>query len=145
MRQAACLMSDIGWRRHPDDRAAGAFEQVLRAPYAGADHHERASIATAIYYRYAGEDDFLEDLNVAGLLGEGGATQALRVGLASRLAYSLTSSIEGELPHMPLKLTSETVTLQIPPKRKALMGETVAKRLDQLAEAFGRRAEVVVK
>jgi exopolyphosphatase/guanosine-5'-triphosphate,3'-diphosphate pyrophosphatase len=145
VREAACLMSDIGWRRHPDDRAAGAFAQVLSAPYAGANHHERTSIATAVYYRYTGEDDFLDDLNVAKLLGEGGATQALRIGLAARLAFSLTSTIEGELPHMPLKLTSETVTLQIPPKRKALMGETVAKRLDQLAEAFGRRAEVVVK
>jgi exopolyphosphatase/guanosine-5'-triphosphate,3'-diphosphate pyrophosphatase len=145
VREAACLMSDIGWRRHPDDRAIGAFTRILRGAFAGADHRERVSIATAVFHRYTGEDDFPEDINVTGLLGEDGATMALRVGLAARLAFSLTSSIEGELPHMPLKLTSETVTLQIPPKRKALMGEIVAKRLDQLAEAFGRKAEVVVK
>lgn len=145
VREAACLMCDIGWRRHPDDRAAGAFLRVLRAPYAGADHHERASIATAVYYRYAGEDDFPEDINVTGLLGKEGASQALRLGLAARLAFALTSAIPGELPHMPLKLTSETVTLQIPSSRKALMGEIVAKRSDQLAEAFGRRAEIVIR
>jgi exopolyphosphatase / guanosine-5'-triphosphate,3'-diphosphate pyrophosphatase len=145
VRRAACLMCDIGWRRHPDDRATGAFAQILRGPYAGADHHERGSIATAVYYRYAGEDDFPEDINVTGLLGDDGATYALRVGLAARLAFALTSAIEGQLPHMPLKLTSETVTLQVPSRRKALLGETVEKRLDQLAEAFGRRAEAAVR
>ena len=30
VRFAACLMSDVGWRRHPDDRALGAFRQILR-------------------------------------------------------------------------------------------------------------------
>ena len=145
MRQAVCLFSDIGWRRHPDDRALGAFKQVLTAPFAGADHRARALIATAIFHRYSGDEDFPEDINVTGLLGEDGATFALRVGLAARLAFALTSAIEGELPHMPLKLTSETVTLQVPSRRKALLGETVEKRLDQLAEAFGRRAETALR
>jgi len=145
IRQAICLMSDVGWRRHPDDRASGAFAQVLRAPYAGADHHERALIATAIFHRYAGEEDFPEEINVKNLLGDAGATQALRVGLAARLAFALTSAIPGELPHMSLKLTSETVTLQVPPRRKSLMGEIVAKRLDHLAEAFNRKAEAVIR
>jgi exopolyphosphatase/guanosine-5'-triphosphate,3'-diphosphate pyrophosphatase len=145
VRQAACLMCDIGWRRHPDDRAISAFIQVLRGAFAGADHRERVSIATAVFHRYTGEDDFPEDINVTGLLGEDGAVTALRIGLAARLAYAITSSIEGELPNMALKLTSETVTLQVPSRHKALLGETVAKRLDHLAESFGRRAEVAVK
>lgn len=53
IREVACLFSDIGWRRHPDDRAMGGFVQVLRGAYGGADHHERALMATAVYYRYA--------------------------------------------------------------------------------------------
>jgi len=144
VREAACLMSDSGWRRHPDDRAMGAFTQVLRAPYAGANHRERAFIATAIYYRYQGEDDFPEDINVTGLLGEEGAQNALRIGLAARLAFALTSAIEGQLPYMPLKLTSETLALSIPTRRRALLGDTVLKRLDHLAESFGREAKAVV-
>src|SRR5262249_24797489 len=42
LREAFCLFSDIAWRRHPDDRALGAFNQVLTAPFAGADHRIRA-------------------------------------------------------------------------------------------------------
>src|SRR3954466_4176714 len=34
VRQASALFSDVAWRRHPDDRAAGAFGQVLTAPFA---------------------------------------------------------------------------------------------------------------
>jgi exopolyphosphatase/guanosine-5'-triphosphate,3'-diphosphate pyrophosphatase len=58
VRLAACLMSDIGWRRHPDDRALGAFRQILRGAYVGADHAERALMASAIYYRYTGERSY---------------------------------------------------------------------------------------
>ncbi|MEJ0044175.1 MAG: hypothetical protein WDM81_19045 [Rhizomicrobium sp.] len=46
MRHAVCLFSDIAWRRHPDDRALGAFGQVLTAPFAGASHRTRAMIAS---------------------------------------------------------------------------------------------------
>jgi len=31
-RHAVCLFSDIGWRRHPDERAIGAYAHVLNAP-----------------------------------------------------------------------------------------------------------------
>src|SRR5580704_10767209 len=102
MREAACLFSDIGWRRHPDDRAMGAFHQVLRGAYGGADHHERAVMATAVYYRYAGEDDFPDDTGVGGLLGAEGGVLALRIGLAARLAFGLSGALEGELPRMIL-------------------------------------------
>ncbi len=139
IRQAACLFSDIGWRRHPDDRAMGAFTQVLRGAYGGADHHERAVMATAVYYRYAGEDDFPEDTGIAGLLGPEGSVWALQIGLAARLAFGLSGAIEGELPAMELHLTKETLALEIPAKKKLLLGEGVVKRLNNLADAFGRK------
>jgi exopolyphosphatase/guanosine-5'-triphosphate,3'-diphosphate pyrophosphatase len=144
IREAACLFSDIGWRRHPDDRAMGAFHQVLRGAYGGADHRERAVMATAVYYRYVGDDNFPEDAGVGGLLGAEGAVQALRIGLAARLAYGLAAAIEGELPLMALQLSKETLALEIPEKRKALLTESVHKRLTDLAEAFGRKGAAVV-
>ena len=42
LRRAACLFSDIAWRRHPDDRAIGSFGQVLSAPFTAASHRDRA-------------------------------------------------------------------------------------------------------
>lgn len=143
IREAACLFSDIGWRRHPDDRAMGTFTQVLRGYYGGADHHERAVMATAVYYRYAGEDDFPEETGIAALLGPEGAVQALRIGLAARLAFGISSAIEGELPALQLHLTKDTLALEAPAKKRALLGEGVTKRLNDLAEAFGRKAQSV--
>ncbi len=144
VRKAICLMSDMGWRRHPDDRAMGVFQEVLRGAYVGADHHERVVMATAIYYRYAGEDDFPEATSVGGLLGAEGAVQALRVGLAARLAFGLSGSIPGELPAIALHLTGQTVTMEVAARRQMLLGETVGKRLNDLAEAFGRRPQPVI-
>ena len=118
----------------------GTFNRVLRGNYGGADHHERAVMATAVYYRYAGEDDFPEDTGIGGLLGAEGGVLALQIGLAARLAYGISGAIEGELKAMPLHLTKETLTMEIPAKKKALLGESEVKRLNNLAEALGRKA-----
>jgi exopolyphosphatase/guanosine-5'-triphosphate,3'-diphosphate pyrophosphatase len=95
IREAACQFADIGWRRHPDDRAMGAFTQVLRGAYGAADHHERALMATAVYYRYAGDGDFPEETGVGGLLGVEGrlAQQSAR-----RVAGLGLRGARGELP-----------------------------------------------
>jgi exopolyphosphatase/guanosine-5'-triphosphate,3'-diphosphate pyrophosphatase len=144
IRRAICYLVDMGWRRHPDDRASGTFQQVLRGAYAGADHHERVLMATAVYYRYAGEDEFPEETNVGGLLGPERAVLSLRIGLAARLAFGLSGSIAGQLPAMPLHLTAQTLALELPAKRQALLADTVTKRLNNLAEAFGRRPQTVI-
>jgi len=143
IREATCLFSDIGWRRHPDDRAMGTFTQVLRGAYGGADHHERAVMATAVYYRYVGEDDFPEETGISALLGAEGSALALKLGLAARLAFGISSAIEGELPAIQLHLTKETLALEVPNKKKALLGESVMKRLNDLAEAFDRKPQTV--
>lgn len=144
VRRAFCLMADCGWRRHPDDRAAGAFQQILKGNYAGADHNERVLMATAIYYRYAGDEDFPEETRIGGLLGPERAVAALRLGLAARLAFGLSGSVPGELALMQLHMTNQTLTLDVPKKREALLGETVSKRLSDLAQAFGRKPQIAV-
>ncbi len=138
LREAACFFADIGWRRHPDDRAAGVFAQVLRGAYVGASHRERAIMAMAVFYRYAGEDHF-PDEGIGGLLGAEGGVLALRIGLAARLAFGLTGMVGGELKDSRLVLSKDTLALEMPETRKALFGEAVQKRLEDLAEAFGRK------
>jgi exopolyphosphatase / guanosine-5'-triphosphate,3'-diphosphate pyrophosphatase len=143
IREAACLFSDIGWRRHPDDRAMGTFTQVLRGNYGGADHHERAVMATAVYHRYVGEDDVPEDTGIAALLGDEGSALALKIGLAARLGFGISSAIEGELSSMQLHLTKDTLALEAPAKKRTLLGEGVMKRLNDLAEVFDRKAQAL--
>lgn len=144
IRRTVCLFSDTGWRRHPDDRALGTFNQVLTAPFAGADHRARALIATAIFHRYSGDEDYPRDVQLGGLLGPDESALAIRVGLSARLAFALSASATGELGHYRLRLTTGKLILDIPKRRAMMAGDPVQKRLAAVAAAFGRKAETVV-
>jgi exopolyphosphatase/guanosine-5'-triphosphate,3'-diphosphate pyrophosphatase len=65
--------------------------------------------------------------------------RALQIGLAARLAFGLSGAVAGGLKNMNLHLGKDTLTLEVPARRKALLGETVEKRLDKLAGALGRK------
>jgi exopolyphosphatase/guanosine-5'-triphosphate,3'-diphosphate pyrophosphatase len=144
IRLAVCLFSDIGWRRHPDDRAIGAFSQVVTAPFAGASHRVRALIATAIFHRYSGDEDFPPGLAVHDLLNSDDSAYAMRLGLAARLGFALSASSVGELPHYPLRMTPARVLLDVPRRRSAVAGEPVHKRLAQLAQTLNRKGEILI-
>jgi exopolyphosphatase/guanosine-5'-triphosphate,3'-diphosphate pyrophosphatase len=144
VRLAACLFSDIGWRRHPDDRALGAFNQVLTAPFAGAGHRARAVIAAAVFHRYSGDEDFPRDMALGDLLSEEDGQLARRIGLAARLAFALSASAQGELPHYKLRLTPTRVLLDVPRRRASIAGEPVQKRLGDIASLLGRKGEILI-
>ncbi len=144
IREASAYFSDIGWRRHPDNRAAGAFNQVLTAQFSGADHRARALIASSIFHRYTGDEDFPPELALTELLDREDERRALRLGLAWRFAFSLSASAAGELGHYRLRLTPAKVVLEVPRKREAIASEPVQKRLGALAETMDRRGEILV-
>jgi exopolyphosphatase / guanosine-5'-triphosphate,3'-diphosphate pyrophosphatase len=143
IREASACFSDIGWRRHPDNRAQGASAQVLTAPFAGADHRARALIATAVFHRYSGDSDFPQDHQLRALLGPDEAARALRLGLAMRFALALSASAPGELSHYRLRMTPTRIVLEIPRRRAQIAGEPVQKRLAVLASNLGRKGEIV--
>ena len=144
LRQAASLLSDIGWRRHPDHRARGSYEEVLYMPFAGADHRAREFIATSVFHRYSGDEEIPDDLVVPGLLGKQDGERALRIGMAARVAFGLSASAPGELPNYRLRLTPTRVLLEVPKRRSAIADDTVSRRLASLASAMDRRAEILV-
>jgi exopolyphosphatase/guanosine-5'-triphosphate,3'-diphosphate pyrophosphatase len=144
IRRAICLFSDMGWRRHPDDRALGAFSQVLTAPFAGAGHRARALIATAIFHRYSGDEDFPREIHAHDLLSADDDLAARRIGLAARLAFALSASSTGELPHYKLRMTPTRVLVEVARRREAIAGEPVQKRLGALATAFDRKGEILI-
>jgi exopolyphosphatase/guanosine-5'-triphosphate,3'-diphosphate pyrophosphatase len=144
IREASACFSDIGWRRHPDNRAQGASSQVLTAPFAGADHRARALIASSIFHRYSGDEDFPPDMAMSELLDKDDERHALRLGLTWRFAFSLSASAVGELAHYRLRMTPAKIVLEVPLKREAIASEPVQKRLGALAESFDRRGEILV-
>jgi exopolyphosphatase/guanosine-5'-triphosphate,3'-diphosphate pyrophosphatase len=144
IRHAVCLFSDLGWRRHPDDRALGAFTQVLTAPFAGGGHRARAIIATAIFHRYSGDEDHPREIELGDLLSEEDSLLALRMGLAARLAFAFSASAVGELAHYRLRMTPTRVLIEVSRRRGMIAGEPVEKRLGELAAAFGRKGEILI-
>jgi exopolyphosphatase/guanosine-5'-triphosphate,3'-diphosphate pyrophosphatase len=144
MREASAFFSDVGWRRHPDDRTLGAMGQVLTAPFAGASHRARAMIAASVFHRYTGDEDFPPAMGLSGLLDKDDERRALVLGLAWRFAFSLSASASGELAHYRLRVTPAKVILEVPARREAIAGEPVQKRLGVLADALGRKGEILV-
>ena len=144
VREASAYFSDIGWRRHPDDRALGAMGQVLTGPFGGADHRARALIASSIFHRYSGDEEVPPELFMAGLLDKDDEKRALKLGLAWRFAFSLSASAMGELGHYKLRMTPAKIVLEVPTRREAIAADPVQKRLGALAEVFDRRGEILV-
>jgi exopolyphosphatase/guanosine-5'-triphosphate,3'-diphosphate pyrophosphatase len=144
LREASACFSDIGWRRHPDDRAVGAMGQVLTAPYAGADHRARALIASSVFHRYSGDEDFPYAPAMGALLEKQDEKHARLLGLAWRTAFALSSSAMGELANYTLRVSPARLVLEIPRRREAIVGGPVQKRLGELAEVMDRKPEIAI-
>jgi exopolyphosphatase / guanosine-5'-triphosphate,3'-diphosphate pyrophosphatase len=143
LRQAASLLSDIGWTAHPDYRAEETFLHVLRLPFGGLDHGERVWLATALHARYGGpaEARILEPTRR--LLSSEAAANARIVGLALRLAYTLCGGAPKLLPRTSLAVDGGAVELTVPAGDLVFGGETVQRRLDALAKALGRKPTLI--
>ena len=92
LRHGVCLLSDIAWRDHPDYRAEQSFDRILRLPIGGIEHAERVFAAAAVAARYAGTLEPIAGEAVLRLIDEPRLSQALVLGLALRLAYSLSGA-----------------------------------------------------
>lgn len=142
LRHAACLLSDIGWAEHPDYRAEHAFLRILRFPFPALDHDERAFLALSAYARYAGTIDAPVTLGARSLVTDGQGQRALVLGLALRLAHTLSGGATGLLKRTSLKINGERLVLTLPEDGSVPSGEAVQRRVDALAKALSRKGDV---
>lgn len=143
LRYAACLMSDIGWNEHPDYRAEHTFIRVLRIPYAGLTHADRALLATTLYVRQNGEMDSAVLKPTLGLLDEGQVSWARMTGLALRLAHTISGSAPGLLARTKIATDGENLILSVAEiDRAALLSDAVERRLKTLARAMGLKPSI---
>src|SRR5438045_3303399 len=54
LRHAACLLSDVGWRVHPDHRGEETLSLITNGNFGSISHQGRAFVALSVFYRYAG-------------------------------------------------------------------------------------------
>lgn len=143
LREAACLLSDIAWREHPDYRAEHAFLRVLRLPVAGITHPERIVLALVIAARYGGSQDASYTQQYTSLLEDGDKAFAGRVGAALRLAYALSAGTEHMLNLTSIEKRNDRLELHLPKDGGALFGEAIQRRLDAVGRAFGMAVAIV--
>jgi exopolyphosphatase / guanosine-5'-triphosphate,3'-diphosphate pyrophosphatase len=142
LRLAICLLSDIGWTEHPDYRAYHAYQRVLRIPYPGLTHPDRALMAIATFVRY-GRDVADPLLNATpSLLDESGIALARTIGLALRLAHTLSGGAPGLLAQTRIKVEKDRLILLLPADKAVFLSDSVDRRLKQLAVSKGLKAKI---
>jgi exopolyphosphatase / guanosine-5'-triphosphate,3'-diphosphate pyrophosphatase len=137
LHRAAAWLSDIAWTEHPDYRAEHAFTRSLRMPVAQIDHYERVFIATVLHARYGGAMDDPIMAATRPLLAERAAAEARCLGLALRLAYTLSGGALELLDQVRLARGASGLVLELPSTGSLFTGEAVQRRFDALGRALG--------
>ncbi|KKB09547.1 Ppx/GppA phosphatase family protein [Devosia chinhatensis] len=136
LRTVVCLLSDIGWRSHPDYRGPQSVDAVAYGSLTGVDHPGRAFLAQAIAVRYDG----LKSKAAQALVSLGTPEQTARarlIGALFRVAYPMTAAMPGILPRTRFSLVDTSLVLHLPTDFAFLNGDHLRNRLRQFAEAAG--------
>lgn len=144
LRIAACVLSDFGWRDHPELRAVQSFHRLAQFPFVAVDHAERVFIALAIHCRYGGSDADPEIQPALLLLAPADRQRAVVLGRALQLGYRFSGSVPELLAHARLGLAGDSLRLVLSTTEDVPDSEPVRLRLKNLAKALGlRRTEIV--
>jgi len=139
LRHAACLLSDISWRAHPDYRGEQALNTIAHAPLFGIDHQSRAYLALAVYFRHAGfSADARGTPSIRELASARGLDRARVLGAAFRVASLIAAGMSGVLGKTALALEGGRLVLVLPAELGALGGERLMGRMKTLGRLLGR-------
>jgi exopolyphosphatase / guanosine-5'-triphosphate,3'-diphosphate pyrophosphatase len=142
LRLAACLLRDVWWTEHPDYRAEQAFLRVLRLPFLGLGHEDRAGLALALYYRYGSGPSEPIIKQAHALLPESRIHRVQTIGLGLRLAYALSAGAQGIVKRTALKISSGTLVLTVPANDALFKSGPFVRRLKRLADHMGLEGRV---
>ena len=135
IRHAACLVSDAFWNEHPDTRAEQAFLRILRLPFMGVVHADRAEIALIVFLRYLGNEEEPAIQRAIALLDEAALRRCRIAGTALRLAHMLSGGAPNLLRRTRLKTEGNQLILEVPADNPAFVIEP-DRTFDRLARAL---------
>jgi exopolyphosphatase/guanosine-5'-triphosphate,3'-diphosphate pyrophosphatase len=148
LRWAACLLSDISWRAHPDYRAEQSLTMIAQSALAAIDHPGRVFLALSIYYRHLGaardDDEPVDRLSqrLKAIVSRRLQRRARIIGAAVRTAHMLSIGRPGIIGRMPLSYDGNRLVLHLPRADAALDGERLRRRFATLGELLERAAEI---
>jgi len=152
LRHAACLVSDIGWRAHPDYRGEQSLNVIAHAALGGIDHAGRIFLALTVYYRHAGVNkdsdeergkDELSD-RLKSLVSKRTLRRARILGAAVRTAHMLSIGMPDVIPYVGVAVEKGRLALKLPRALGPLNGERLRRRCEVLASLLGLGCEIVL-
>ena len=152
LRHAACLLSDISWRAHPDYRGEQSLILIAHAALGGIDHPGRVFMALASYFRHTGaggdpEEDSKDKLpeRLKAIVSKKLYRRARIIGAAIRTAHMLSIGRPGIIDETPLAYERNRLVLTLPRAYAALDGERLHRRFGVLAGLLERIPEIRLK
>jgi exopolyphosphatase / guanosine-5'-triphosphate,3'-diphosphate pyrophosphatase len=147
LRHAACLLSDVGWRAHPDYRGEQSLNTIAHAGLGGVDHTGRIFLALSVFYRHETSEADTGNLSerLKNLVPKRVQRRARIVGAAIRTAHMMSIGMPGVIDETTLSAEDGKLVLNIPPVYAGLDGERLRRRLDVLAGLLGRQGDIRIK
>jgi exopolyphosphatase/guanosine-5'-triphosphate,3'-diphosphate pyrophosphatase len=146
LRYAACLLSDIGWRAHPDYRGEQSLNVIAHAGLSGIDHPGRIFLALAVYHRHVGSDEGASidalSTRLRAAISKRAQKRARIIGAAVRTAHMLSIGMPGVIDETQLSHEGTTLVLTLPKSYAALDGERLRRRFGVLAALLSREPEI---
>jgi exopolyphosphatase / guanosine-5'-triphosphate,3'-diphosphate pyrophosphatase len=142
LRHAACLLSDIGWRAHPDYRGEQSLNLIANAAFIGVDHPGRAYLALASSYRHMSGDVEVVGPHLRSLVSPRLLDRARILGAAMRVAYIVSAAMPGILPRTPMVCQRGKVLLTLPPDLAPLNSDRLQSRMKQFSRLIGGDPEI---
>lgn len=147
LRHAACLVSDIGWRAHPDYRGEQSLNVIAHAAMSGVDHPGRIFLALSVYFRHVGSADGPTDelsTKLKKCIDRRAFKRARIIGAAVRTAHMISIGRPGIIDETPVSYDKGKLVLRLPPAHAAMDGERLRRRFAALAELLEREPAVIV-
>jgi exopolyphosphatase / guanosine-5'-triphosphate,3'-diphosphate pyrophosphatase len=144
LRHAACLLSDVGWRVHPDHRGEETLSLITNGNFGSISHQGRAFVALAVFYRYAGLSEQNEPPGtIRNLLSPALDERARLLGAAFRVAHLISAARPGVLPATHFRSRGRKLMLVFEHQMVDLVADRVGSRFKQLARLVGRSGSIV--
>ncbi|WP_166296174.1 MULTISPECIES: exopolyphosphatase [unclassified Bradyrhizobium] len=144
LRHVACLLSDIGWRVHPDHRGEETLSLIMNGNFGSITHQGRAFVALSVFYRYAGLSEENEPPSQIRALVTPAMDERARVlGAAFRVAHLITAARTGVLPATHFRTQGRKLMLVFEHRMVDLVADRVGSRFKQLARLVGRTGSIV--
>jgi exopolyphosphatase / guanosine-5'-triphosphate,3'-diphosphate pyrophosphatase len=145
-RRAACLLADIGWRAHPEYRGTQSLNIIAHASFIGVDHPGRAFLALASMFRHEGVFGEAIAPQLREMAGPRYLERARVLGALLRVVYLFSASMPGLIPSLDWREGQEgRLTLVVPERFRALVGERPEGRLAALSRVLNRPLDMVVE